>query len=103
MATECCVTIEVPPPKVKRVSLVAFRGIELGFKIGRGYSLGELKEAGLNYKIARQLNIPIDLRRRSAHKENVENLKRFLEQVKELVDAKKAKPARIVIATTAQQ
>lgn len=103
MATECCITIEIPPPKVKRVSLVKYRGIEVGFKIGKGYSLGELKEAGVNCKIAKQLNIPIDPRRKSVHKENVENLKRFLEQVKELVDAKKAKPARIFVATTVQQ
>jgi large subunit ribosomal protein L13e len=97
----CCIIIEIPPPKVKRVALVKYRGVERGFKIGRGYSLGELKEAGLNKKLAEHLNIPIDPKRKSVYSENVENLKKLLEMIKELVDAKKAKPAKLV--TNVQQ
>jgi large subunit ribosomal protein L13e len=99
----CCIVVEIPPPKVKRVALVKYRGIDRGFKIGRGYSLGELKEAGLSKKIAKYLNIPIDPRRKSIYSENVENLKKFLEAVKELVDAEKAKPAKLISSTNVQQ
>ncbi|MDK6027785.1 ribosomal protein L13e [Ignisphaera sp. 4213-co] len=99
----CCIVVEVPAPKVKKVALVKYRGIELGFKIGRGYSLGELKEVGLNYKLARQLNIPVDSRRKSVHKENVESLKLFLDQIKEIVNARKTKPARIAVVAQAKE
>jgi len=98
----CCVVIEIPPPKVKRVTLVRYKGIDRGFKIGRGYSLGELKEVGLNRKMAKYLNIPIDPRRKSVYNENIENLKKFLESVKELINAEKAKPARLISSTAVQ-
>lgn len=45
---------------------------------GRGFSLGELKEAGLSLEKAKAMNIPVDKRRKSVHKENVELLKKFL-------------------------
>ena len=93
----CCIVIEVPQPKVKRPIPVRYKGIERGFKIGRGYSIGEIKAAGLNLKLAKYLNIPIDPRRRSVHNENVESLKKFIEMVKELIEAKKAKPAKIAV------
>ncbi len=45
---------------------------------GRGFSLGELEEAGLSVKKARALGIYVDLRRKSVYKENVKILKKFL-------------------------
>lgn len=47
---------------------------------GRGFSLGELKEAGLSVKEARRLGLYVDERRRSTHRENVEALRRFKAQ-----------------------
>lgn len=41
---------------------------------GRGFSLKEIKEAGLTISIAKKLNIPIDRRRKSSHKENVQKI-----------------------------
>ncbi|MCX8188885.1 MAG: ribosomal protein L13e [Nitrososphaeria archaeon] len=41
---------------------------------GRGFSLKEIEDAGLSISIANKLNIPIDRRRKSSHKENVEKL-----------------------------
>ena len=62
---------------VKRKS----RDVEL-IRIGRGYSLGELKEAGLaNIDIARAHQIPIDVLRKTTHAENVEQLKPIVNQV----------------------
>ncbi len=46
---------------------------------GKGFSLGELREGGLDPGVARRLGVAVDRRRRSVRKENVEALKSFLE------------------------
>ncbi|MCD6421166.1 MAG: ribosomal protein L13e [Thaumarchaeota archaeon] len=48
---------------------------------GRGFSLNELKEAGITVDLAKKLGIRIDKRRRSCRPENVEMLKEFLRNV----------------------
>ncbi len=40
-------------------------------RYGRGFSRGEVREAGLSLKEALKLKIPIDLRRKTVYKENV--------------------------------
>lgn len=45
-------------------------------RIGKGFSKGELREAGLTPHEARLSNIPIDQRRRTTHLWNTEFLKR---------------------------
>ncbi len=92
---ECCIYVDVPAPIVKKPRLLKHAGVDQGTRVGRGFSLGELKAVGLSEKLAKELNIPVDRRRRSVRQENVEALKRFLESVKELLEAKKAKPARL--------
>jgi len=47
-------------------------------RTGRGFSREELKQVGLSFKQALKLRIPIDVRRRSSHKRNVEALKMYL-------------------------
>ncbi|MFQ6068831.1 MAG: ribosomal protein L13e [Candidatus Bathyarchaeia archaeon] len=42
---------------------------------GRGFSRDELMEVGLSFKEALKRGIPIDTRRRTKHKENIEILK----------------------------
>jgi len=42
---------------------------------GRGFSLGEIREAGLNPNEARRLGIPVDRRRSSTRPQNVEGLR----------------------------
>lgn len=42
---------------------------------GRGYSFDELKEAGIDPRVARKSSVPVDVWRRSKHPENVEQLK----------------------------
>jgi large subunit ribosomal protein L13e len=42
---------------------------------GRGYSLGELKEAGLDPRVARKSGVPVDVWRQTKYPENVELLK----------------------------
>jgi len=47
-------------------------------RLGRGFSLLELKEAGLSLQKAKKLDIPIDKRRKSVYKENIEALKKLI-------------------------
>ncbi len=42
---------------------------------GRGFSKGELKEAGLTTSEARRMGLPVDVRRKSIHAENVKVLR----------------------------
>jgi large subunit ribosomal protein L13e len=58
---------------------------------GRGFSREELKKAGLDPGEALRYHIPADLRRRTAHEENVETVKTFLESKRA---SKKAAPKR---------
>jgi ribosomal protein L13E len=47
-------------------------------RYGKGFSRNELKEAGLTFKKALKIKIPIDLRRSTAHKENIHAIKQIL-------------------------
>jgi large subunit ribosomal protein L13e len=49
---------------------------------GRGFSREELKKAGTSLAEAIRLGIPVDARRKTAHEENVECAKGFLESKK---------------------
>jgi len=61
-------------------------------KGGRGFSRGELREAGLDPKKALKLGISIDLKRKTKHKENVKTLK---QQVRSLTKKKKRQPRTV--------
>ena len=47
---------------------------------GRGFSREELKKAALNPKEAARLGLPADLKRKTAHDENVEAIKAHVEK-----------------------
>ncbi len=49
---------------------------------GRGFSIEELKKAGLNRAEAKKLEIPVDERRKTAHDQNVEVIKAYAEKEK---------------------
>jgi len=49
---------------------------------GRGFSREELKKAGLNSTEAARLGLPADFRRKTAHDENVEAIKVYVEKAK---------------------
>jgi large subunit ribosomal protein L13e len=61
-------------------------------RLGRGFSREELKKAGIDAKSALKHKIPIDLRRRTAHEENVQKLQTILESIK--AQSKPAKKKR---------
>jgi len=56
----------------------------------RGFSLTELQKAGLTRQDAKKMGIPLDVKRKSAHDENVETLKVHAEKAK--AEAKPKKP-----------
>jgi len=60
-------------PIVKRGSKV---------KTGRGFSLGEVKEAGLSVGEARHLGVPVDQRRSTNYSENVDSLKEWVAEAR---------------------
>lgn len=71
-----------PKPLVKvpsRLSTIS----STKWKVGRGFSIGELKEVGLTVEQARLLGLPVDERRDSAWPHNVETLKKWLLDVLE--------------------
>jgi large subunit ribosomal protein L13e len=49
---------------------------------GRGFSLEELKKAGLNKAEAKKLEIPVDKRRKTAHEQNVQKIKSYAKKKK---------------------
>jgi len=57
----------------------------------RGFSLTELKNAGLNKQDAKKIGIPLDVKRKSVHDENVETLKAHAEKAKAEAKAKEQK------------
>ncbi len=44
-------------------------------KSGKGFSPDELKAAGVTKQQARQAGLPVDMRRKSSHEENVKAIK----------------------------
>jgi large subunit ribosomal protein L13e len=60
--------------------------VEIGDRIreGKGFSLLELKTVELTAGKAKKMGIPVDLRRKTSHEENIETLKEFLDEAKNL-------------------
>ncbi|MDR1993848.1 MAG: ribosomal protein L13e [Nitrososphaerota archaeon] len=44
-------------------------------KPGKGFSLNELKAAGINKQQAKKAGLPVDVRRKSQHDQNIEAIK----------------------------
>lgn len=65
---------------VRMIAPIVKRGSKV--KTGRGFSLGEVKEAGLSVGEARHLGVPVDQRRSTNYSENVDNLKEWVEEAK---------------------
>jgi ribosomal protein L13E len=50
--------------------------------VGRGFSPSELAKAGLTKQDAKKLGIPLDVKRKSEHEENIATLKAHAEKAK---------------------
>lgn len=55
-------------------------------RLGRGFSLNELKEVGITVDQARKLKIPVDERRSSKWQDNIARLKELLPPAKSADD-----------------
>jgi large subunit ribosomal protein L13e len=77
------------------ITLVRFISpiVETGDRIreGKGFSLSELNAVKLTAGNAKKIGIPVDLRRKTSHEENIEILKEFLDEAKNL-DIKVGEP-----------
>jgi len=49
---------------------------------GRGFSPSELEKAGVNKQQAKQMGIPVDVKRKSSHDENIATLKAHAQKAK---------------------
>ena len=49
---------------------------------GRGFSIPEVKEAGISVFEARRIGVPVDTRRKSSVEENIDELKDYIEEAK---------------------
>jgi large subunit ribosomal protein L13e len=65
---------------VRMISPIVKRGAKV--KTGKGFSIDELREAGLNAGEARHLGVPVDQRRSTSYPENVEGLKEWVEEAR---------------------
>jgi large subunit ribosomal protein L13e len=66
--------------EVKRPIVQKPGGKDKRLRLGRGYSLGEIMEAGIDLSKAKEIGIYIDKRRRSKHRENIERLRELIEE-----------------------
>jgi large subunit ribosomal protein L13e len=64
-------------------------------KKGRGFSIAEVKEAGISIRQARDMGLIVDLRRKTCHQENIEVLKQYAADLqKAIVEPKKVPPKK---------
>jgi large subunit ribosomal protein L13e len=65
---------------VRMISPIVKRGARV--KTGKGFSIDEVKEAGVNVGEARHLGVPVDQRRSTNYPENVEALKGWIAEAR---------------------
>jgi ribosomal protein L13E len=56
--------------------------------VGRGFSPTELEKAGVNKQQAKQIGLPVDVKRKSAHDQNIATIKELAEKAKAQAAAK---------------
>ena len=56
--------------------------------IGKGFSTTELEKAGVNKQQAKQIGLPVDVKRKSAHDQNIATIKEHAEKAKAQAAAK---------------
>ncbi len=60
--------------------------------LGKGFSTTELEKAGVNKQQAKQIGLPVDVKRKTAHDENVAAIKQHAEKAKAAAKPKPQKP-----------
>lgn len=72
------VTVKSPPLAVGQLFAMVMSRTG-GWRVGKGFSIGELREAGLTVCEATDRSIPVDRRRRTSHGANVEATRNMLD------------------------
>lgn len=67
--------------EIKAIVITRDNYKKLKKRIGRGFSINEIKEAGITIDKARKIGIYIDFRKKSKHIENIEKLKEMIEKI----------------------
>ncbi len=57
---------------------------------GRGFSRDEITKAGLSVKAARDMDLIVDLRRKTSYEENIEALKQYMDDLQSYISALEA-------------
>ncbi len=80
------------PPRIPTEELIAIRNkicvmspIVRRWVRGKGFSVRELMSVGLDMEYAKKMRLPIDRRRKSVHKQNIDLLREILEKYQMLV------------------
>jgi len=63
--------------KEKLIAIIKSPSKDAHLREGDGFSLNEIKQAGITVKLLKELNIKIDYFRKSEHTENIEKLKKI--------------------------
>lgn len=71
--------VKKTPPKALVIKKI---GSTYRIRIGRGFSIEELKEVGLTIKEARKMGLYVDERRSSKYQENINMLREWLKELK---------------------
>ena len=76
-------SVQAPPPPLVKVPLLRRHGglPPKPVREGRGYSVAEVRAAGLTVQEARLLGVYVDERRKSLHEDNVKRLIQWLKAV----------------------
>ena len=77
--------------------------VKQGSRVGRGFSIAELKEAGLDAHTARKHGVPTDVWRDTKYDENVEQLKAVAKIAKDSKKEEKKKTEPTVKPKTAKK
>jgi len=78
--------VKVPEPIVKIPLKKGEYGKETKKRKGRGFSIGELKAAGLTEYEARKIGIYVDKRRKTVYEDNINVLKEWIVKVEDYKD-----------------
>ncbi|HDH07108.1 MAG TPA: hypothetical protein ENF87_01940 [Thermoproteales archaeon] len=92
---------ELTPPKaIVKVPIPHSRGglSPHFYREGRGFSIGEIKAAGLTVKEARLLGLYVDVRRKSVYEENIKRIKNWKSIVEKYSIKPEPKLPKIIVA-----
>lgn len=81
MGLPMMVTVPPPSPLVKQPRRTSLGQLTVSWRRGRGFSIGEVRAAGLTVREARLLGIPVDEMRKTVWEANVSSLKLWLDGI----------------------